>query len=132
MYAFITLRALSASPLMMGGDLPSLDDFSLELITNKDVIECNQNGIMGSLIYEKEGVEKWKTPKRDSNGGWIGIFNRTKSNKSLIIKKDDLKLDHQEEYVIYDIWANKEVDNLYFKINTNGVVFLKYYPQTKL
>ena len=51
MYTFITMRALAASPLMMGGDLPTLDDFSLELITNKEMIACNQNGVMGKLIY---------------------------------------------------------------------------------
>lgn len=37
-YTFITLRALSASPLFMGGDLPTSDEFSFKLITNKDVL----------------------------------------------------------------------------------------------
>jgi len=34
MYTFITLRSLAASPLMVGGDLVSMDPFSLSLITN--------------------------------------------------------------------------------------------------
>ena len=132
MFTFITLRALSASPLMMGGDLPSLDDFSLELITNADVIECNQNGIMGRLIYKKEGIEIWKTRKKDSDSGWIGIFNRTEFNQSIALSKDDLKLNNTDEFVVYNIWANKVVDNFYFKINPNGVVFLKYSSSIKL
>jgi alpha-galactosidase len=41
MRTFITMRALSALPLMMGGDLPSLDAFSLQLITNDDMLACN-------------------------------------------------------------------------------------------
>ena len=132
MYTFITLRGLSASPLMMGGDLPTLDDFSLKLITNKDIIACNQNGVMGNLIFEKDNIEVWKTPNKFGNSGWIGIFNRSESSQSLSISKFNLNLSIKEEYVIYDIWANKEVDNLYFKINPNGVIFLKYAAQTKL
>jgi len=85
MYTFITLRALSASPLMMGGDLPSLDKFSLKLITNKEMLACNQNGIMGTLVFEKEGIEIWQTPKKDGNGGWIGIFNRNDLTKTASI-----------------------------------------------
>ncbi|WP_242155534.1 glycoside hydrolase family 27 protein [Aestuariivivens sediminis] len=132
MYTFITLRALSASPLMMGGDLPTLDDFSLELITHEDVLDCNQNGIMGSLIYDEDNVEIWKTPKKDRKDGWIGIFNRSKSLKSLSFSKSDFNFVDDEEYIIHDIWANKEVDNFYFTINPNGVVFLKYASPIKM
>ena len=52
METFITLRALSASPLMVGGDLPTMDEFSLRLITNAEMIACNQNGVMGRLVYD--------------------------------------------------------------------------------
>ena len=126
MYTFITLRALSASPLMMGGDLPTLDDFSLSLITNNNVLECNQNGVMGNLIYEKDGIEIWKTQKTNSNDGWIGVFNRSKESKKVSLKKSDLELEETKNYKIQNIWEGKEVDNLYFTINPNGVTFLKY------
>ncbi|MFH4967727.1 glycoside hydrolase family 27 protein [Gaetbulibacter sp. M240] len=126
MYTFITLRALSASPLMMGGDLPSLDDFSLKLVTNDDIIACNQNGIMGHLIYEKNNIEIWKTPHTSEDSGWIGIFNRSAKKQSMSFSMDDLKLDINKDYFIYNIWKEREVGNLFFDINANGVVFLKY------
>ncbi|TRX70393.1 glycoside hydrolase family 27 protein [Carboxylicivirga sp. M1479] len=126
MYTFITLRALSASPLMMGGDLPTLDDFSLKLITNKDILECNQNGVMGTLVYDHDSVEIWKTRKREGDSGWIGIFNRSTSLKSLSLSLDELQLDITKQYFIYDIWGGKEVNSFDYDINPNGVVFLKY------
>jgi hypothetical protein len=126
MYTFITLRALSASPLMMGGDLPSLDDFSLSLITSPEVIECNQNGVMGSLIFDNDNIEVWKTADTDADGGWIGIFNRSKENKTVTLKLADLELNESDNYTFFDVWSEKEIDNLSFNINTNGVVFLKY------
>lgn len=126
MYTFITLRALSASPLMMGGDLPTLDDFSLQLISDEDMIACNQNGVMGSLKYDAEGIEIWNTPKKDSNHGWIGIFNRTEGIKSISLERVDLGLDNNSQYDLRDVWNEKTVTKLDFDIHPNGVVFLKY------
>jgi hypothetical protein len=126
MYTFITLRALSASPLMMGGDLPTLDNFSLSLITNKEMLKCNQNAIMGTLIYEKEGIEIWKTPNKVGKGGWIGIFNRNKVDKSISLKNSDLGSDITASSKLFDIWNNKAIKNLKFTIKPNGVSFLKY------
>ena len=126
MYTFITLRAMAASPLMMGGDLPTLDDFSLKLITDKYMIECNQNGVMGSLVYEAEGIEIWNTPKKASKDGWIGIFNRTYELNEASLKFNDLGLDAGGDYDLQDIWKDRNVSELDFSINPNGVVFLKY------
>jgi alpha-galactosidase len=126
MYTFITLRALSASPLMMGGDLPTLDDFSLKLITNKEVLECNQNGVMGSLVSEKDGIEIWKTPKKNGKGGWIGIFNRTEKLQSIALKPVNLGFDGAKSYKLVDVWNAGKISTPDFKINPNGVVFFKY------
>ncbi|MEX2428820.1 MAG: glycoside hydrolase family 27 protein [Bacteroidales bacterium] len=126
MHTFITLRALAASPLMMGGDLPTLDDFSLKLITDKDVLECNQNGVMGHLVYEANGIEIWNTPMKNSDGGWIGIFNRTGDATTISLDQKDLGLEDGVSYDLENIWNNEKVDKLNFDINSNGVTFLKY------
>ena len=125
MYTFITLRALSASPLMMGGDLPTLDDFSLELITNKEVMACNQNGVMGELVYEKEGIEIWKTQEQKSDAGWIGIFNRNETNKDVSLSHKDLTIDTSK--IVKNIWQDKTIKEVKdVRVNANGVVFLRY------
>jgi alpha-galactosidase len=126
MYTFITLRALSASPLMMGGDLPTLDEFSLKLVTHKDILECNQNGVMGSLVYEAAGIEIWKAQKKNSKDGWIGIFNRDEVINSVSLKQENLGLDPQTIYRFYDVWHSSKVTDLNFEIVPNGVIFLKY------
>ncbi len=126
MYTFITLRALAASPLMMGGDLPTLDDFSLKLITDEEMIACNQNGVMGHLVYEKDGIEIWNTPKKNSENGWIGIFNRTSEVNEISLKTADLGLDAAQTYDLENIWEESKVSALDFSVSSNGVVFLKY------
>lgn len=126
MYTFITLRALSASPLMMGGDLPTLDDFSLKLITDENMLECNQNGVMGRLIYEKDNVEIWDTPQKGSSNGWIGIFNRSNSERVISRTVLDFGEKNINDYQVYSIWDEADLEGGDIKINANGVVFLRY------
>lgn len=129
-YTFITLRALSASPLMMGGALPTSDEFSFELLTNKEMLACNQNGVTGKLIYSKDSMEIWKTPdKNKPNKGWIGIFNRTAHAKSIQLSLSDLGI--KNTISLYDIWQKKELgtftstSKLTFQVSPNGVVFCR-------
>lgn len=98
----------------------------MALITDKDVIECNQNGIMGHLVYEEGGIEIWNTPKKNSKDGWVGIFNRTEEIKSISLKPENVGLDAAESYKLKDVWNSSEVSIFDFSINPDGVVFLKY------
>lgn len=126
---FITMRALAASPLMIGGDLVSMDDFSFKLLTNKEVITCNQNGVMGSLVYDKDKIEIWKTPKKGTDKGWIGIFNRdSKKSKNIKIDSEMLGLKNTGNYKLLNIWGNTAFKTgSQVEIPANGVLFLKYY-----
>lgn len=131
-YTFMALRALSASPLFMGGDLPTSDDFSFQLLTNKEMLKCNQNGIAGKLVYNKDGIEIWKTPnKKDPKNGWIGVFNRGKELKTLSLSNTDLGLAGISAK-LYDIWKKEKCNKittsapLNTTVNANGVLFCTY------
>ena len=95
MRTFMTQRALSASPLMVGGDLPTMDAYSLELLTNTDMLACNQNGQTGTRVKIVEGVEMWSAAATDMTvRGWIGLFNRAGEERTLILSKDFLELEN--------------------------------------
>jgi hypothetical protein len=131
MKTFITMRALAGSPLMMGGDLPSLDAFSYALITNPDMLACNQNGVMGTLKYEQGGLETWRADKKGSAGeGWIGVFNRTDQESSFELTPELLGLGGTGGQLT-DVW-NAAVKTLGTKITLppHDVLFMKYKTKT--
>ncbi len=127
-YTFISMRALSASPLMIGGDMVSMDDFSFGLLTNKHMLECNQNGVQGALVYDKESLETWKTPKKGGADGWIGIFNRNLDQpKTVLLADETLGLAGAKKYKYYDVWTEKNVKaGQSVTIAPGSVIFLKY------
>lgn len=132
-YTFITIRALSASPLFMGGDLPTSDDFSFKLLTNKELLACNQNGVVGKLVYEKNGIEIWKTPNKENpKQGWLGIFNRNENRDAPItVTVADLDINSQKVSLV-DVWKGKGTIQMTGKlplktsVAANGVTFYKY------
>lgn len=131
-YTFITMRALAASPLFIGGDLLSSDEFSFELITNREMIACNRNGVMGALIYRNGGIDVWKTKRRDGGAGWIGIFNRTPESRTVRLPIEHLGLPacHSQGGGLSNIWHHPRYairDGLLEStLPADGVLFLKY------
>ena len=111
METFITLRALAASPLMVGGDLPTMDDYSLSLLTNPDMIAGNQNGVMARLVSEADRVETWLVEERETSGkGWIGVFNRNAQSKELVLNTTQLGLNENSPYWLRDIWHPRNIE----------------------
>jgi alpha-galactosidase len=134
MKTFMTLRALSASPLMMGGDLPTLDEYSLRLITDPDVIACNQNGVMGKLVHEDGEIETWSVRRRGNPGkGWIGVFNRGESASQVTLTPKSLGLQANRIVRCKDIWNGDtfvigQAQQRTAALPAHGVLFLRYEP----
>lgn len=128
---FMVQRALAASPLMLGGVLYTMDDFSLSLFTHPDILACNKNAVIGKLVHRDGNVDVWKTPERgNEKNGWIGIFNRN-GDKSLTVEKGltEMGLDAGRKYVLKDLWSGKSLPvsgKHVFEIPADGVVFLRY------
>lgn len=143
MKTFIAQRALAASPLLIGGDLLTMDDFSYNLLTNQKMLACNQNGVTGVNVYRTGNLDVWLTPhKRDPQKGWIGIFNRTTSNRSVTLSKQDLGLVAFEasynviaapqRFKLWDVWSEQTIiieEKYTFTIPAEGVAFFKFRMQ---
>lgn len=124
---FITMRAMSASPLFMGGVLSTLDDDSLRLLTNREMIACNQNGVMGRLIENRHYVQIWRVEEKntDGNAGWIGIFNRLDE-----VNKVETSLksfgSKPGAYEMLDVWGNRPYATGPMELGPHECVFIRY------
>ncbi len=131
---FMTQRAMAASPLFMGGSLVSSPDIVFELLTNAEMLACNQNGVTGKLQLRIENygtnLDIWRTPSRSNpDEGWIGIFNRNEYLQLVELDKVQLGLRADLPYELYDIWSKKAVEDteqFYFEVPREDVLFLRY------
>jgi alpha-galactosidase len=128
--SFMAQRALGASPLFMGGNLPTTDDLSFQMLTNKGMLECNQNGVTGKLTSRQDNIDVWKTVMKDDPSiGWIGIFNRSTESSNVDLSGLDLGLVKTKSCRFHNVWEDKPLAdglNSKFTISADGVIFLKY------
>jgi len=143
MKTFITQRAMAASPLIIGGDLLTMDDFSKSLLTNREMLACNQNGVMGVNVYRAGNVDVWLTPhSSDPRTGWIGIFNRTKTDRKVTLTKQDLGfvafeesynlMPARQDFQLKDVWSDETItikDKHTFTLPEEGVAFFSFQMQ---
>ncbi len=75
-YSHFSMHCLLAAPLLIGCPMDQLDAFTINLLTNTEVIEVNQDplGKSASLIKLENNYQIWKKPLEDGSFA-IGIFN---------------------------------------------------------
>ena len=104
----MTLWAISGSPLMMGGNLTRLDDWTLSLLTNKEVLELDQRGRNGKPVVSNAKLAIWTaqgTPPTFT-AGYVAVFNLSDQEQSLHYSWKQLGLPAGSRFV-RDVWANR-------------------------
>ena len=76
-YTQVSLWSIQAAPLILSGDITRLDEFTLSLLTNDEIIEVDQDplGKPGWRVSKNNGLEVWKRPLEDGSIA-VGLFNR--------------------------------------------------------
>ncbi len=104
----MNLWALFRSPLMMGGYLPENDSLTLALLTNRNIIELNQNSINNRIIHSDENSAVWAADSEDGNYRWIALFNLSEEQKNISADIKEIGLLNNQEYLLTDLWTNKQ------------------------
>lgn len=75
-YTHMTLWSILAAPLLIGCDLTAVDDFTLGLLTNPEILAVNQDslGIQGTRAVHDSGHEIWTKELSDGSTA-VAIFN---------------------------------------------------------
>jgi hypothetical protein len=127
----MTQRSMAASALVIGGALVDMDAESFGLLTNVEMIACNQNAVVGRRVHKAGTVEVWQTPKRGATGeGWIGVFNRDVQPLRVRLTADQLGLHRMGRYHASDIWnasaVSIEAGGATFDLGADDVCFFSY------
>ena len=127
-YAYMSLWCLMAAPLIYSGDMSKLDEFTLNVLCNPEVIEVDQDplGECGRVI--KRTDELFLMVKNLSNGSKaVGLFNRGKKAAEMTLDFSELQL--RGKHTIRDLWKQKDLGRYEQKFSAQvpaqGVVMVK-------
>ncbi|WP_138989654.1 NPCBM/NEW2 domain-containing protein [Larkinella sp. C7] len=145
-YSHVSLFSLLAAPLLIGCPIEQLDAFTLNLLTNDEVIEINQDplGKSARLVREEDGVQIWLKPLEDGSFA-VGLFNvgdfgktpesyfRWGDEKVKSFTFDLAKIGLKGNYRLRDVWRQKDlgVFETSFKtvVRHHGVVLLRLFSK---
>jgi hypothetical protein len=107
-YTHISLWSLLSAPLLLGCDLSKLDDFTLNLLTNDEVLAIDQDplGKEARQVLKKDSLQVWV---KDLKGGTkaVGIFNMSKRNQTIDLNWRDINLNGR--FKVRDLWRQKDL-----------------------
>jgi alpha-galactosidase len=144
-YSHVSLFSLLAAPLLIGCPIEQLDAFTLNLLTNDEVIEINQDplGKAGRLLYEEDGVQVWLKPLEDGSYA-AGLFNtggygtdpqsyfRWGDEKAKSFELNFEKIGLNGKWKPRDVWRQKDIGEYSSSFKTSipyhGVVLLRCFP----
>jgi alpha-galactosidase len=130
-YTHISLWSLLASPLLIGCDMTKLDDFTLNLLTNDEVIEVNQDplGCQAGRIIQDGTKEVWAKELEDGSMA-VGLFNRSQREQTVTVMWSDLGITGRQS--VRDLWCQKDLGQFtgqfQTKVGRHGVVLVKVAP----
>jgi alpha-galactosidase len=107
LYTHVSLWSLMCAPLLLGCDLWKLDDFTMSLIKNREIIAINQDtlGAPARRIVRADSYEIWKRPL--ANGDFaVGLVNLYPLAKRIDLKFSDIGL--EGSFKVRDAWRQKD------------------------
>ena len=114
-----TLWSLLAAPMLIGCDLSQLDQFTIDLLCNDEVIAVDQDplGIAARRKAVDGELEVWARPLFDKTIA-VGLFNRSDKEAAVTAKWSDLGLKGIQP--VRDLWQRKNMGN--FKDSFSGTI----------
>ena len=127
-YTHISLWCLLCSPLLIGCDMTRMDDFTLGLLTNDEVLDVNQDplGRQAGRVAKNGALEVWAKDMEDGSKV-VGLFNRGEGEMPVTAKWSDLGLTGKQ--LARDLWRQQDLgtftDQFSATVSRHGVALVK-------
>ncbi len=72
----LTLWSIARSPLIIGGNLPKNDDFTLKLLTNDEILRVDQHSTNNRQLWKKGSTSyAWAADDDETLSSYVALFN---------------------------------------------------------
>jgi alpha-galactosidase len=129
-YSYMSLWALMAAPLIFSGDMGRLDEFTLNILCNSEVIDVDQDALGKQAVIVRHTRESLILARPLEDGSLaLGLFNLGDTLRPLSVDWDELKINGSRH--VRDLWRQQDLkpaENRYLsRVNAHGVVLVRLY-----
>lgn len=124
----MSLWCMMRSPLILGCELRSTDEWTMDLITNEEIIEITKNSFNNHQLLRDDKKVIWVADSKDGNK-YVAFFNI--SEEKINLKVEIEKLGINRILKIRDLWKKENCpdisEQLCVEIPTHGARVFKIY-----
>ncbi|RKY56163.1 MAG: alpha-galactosidase [Candidatus Neomarinimicrobiota bacterium] len=132
-YTHISLWCLLSAPLLIGCPIEQMDDFTMNLLTNEEVLAVDQDplGDQAKQVLKKVNYQIWAKNMEDGSMA-IGLFNMDAyKHRGITVEWSQLGLKGNQR--VRDLWRQKDLgvfkDQFRATIPPHGVVMVRVTPE---
>ena len=124
----MSLWAILAAPLIAGNDLTKMTPYTVEMLTNREVLAVDQDplGKQGFRVAQEGPFEVWMKPMADGSKV-VGLFNRQRTVEQMTV--DFSQIGIHGEANVRNVWLTKDVGTFQDKFSayvpSHGVVLVR-------
>ncbi len=127
-YSHISLWSLWAAPLLIGCPIERMDEFTVKLLTNSEVLDINQDakGVSGKSIYYDENLEIVVKELFDGSKA-VGLFNLKDEEQTITLNWKDIGVEGVKN--VRDLWRQENIgnykDSFSAVVQSHGVILIR-------
>jgi len=107
-YTLMTLWSIFRSPLMIGGNLQELDELTLKLLTNREILAVNQKSSNNREISFRDSISIWTADNKENRMKYIAVMNISNATRTIILPLENLGI--TKKIKVRDLWNKTEID----------------------
>jgi len=104
----MTLWSISRSPLMIGGNLTEMDEWTTSLLTNREILAVDQHATDSRQVLDDGRTVIWLAQTSDGDGEYLAVFNRAENIQVIERNWKELGLEGNS-YRLRDAWEHKNL-----------------------
>ena len=102
LHTMMTLWCMMRSPLMIGGELTKMDDVSMKLLTNADVLALEKTTSGAHPLYRNDKECVWVTHETNGGAVYVGLFNLSSEEACIALPSDAIE---KEFHTARELWS---------------------------
>ncbi|MBK0381941.1 glycoside hydrolase family 27 protein [Pedobacter sp. SD-b] len=129
-----SMWCMMQSPLLLGNDLTKMSKQTLEIISNKELIDLDQSKFVyqARRLVDDGDLEIWGRPLFSTMSGEVAValLNRSEKAEKISLNTDSIGIDNKKGYVIKDLWTKENypsssANEISREVPPHGIVVLK-------
>ena len=127
-YSYMSLWCMMAAPLVYSGDMSRLDEFTLNVLCNPEIIDIDQDPLGKSATVIMKNNDCFVMVKDLYDGSKaVALFNHSKTSREVSVDWAELQI--SGKHTIRDLWRQKvigiEENSFKAEVPSQGVVMIK-------